>query len=409
MEFKQFGKKAYDFICTSPADDARINILHGAVRSSKTVAMIPKLLALVLKGPEGLGVITGVSKDTIADNVLRDLFDLIGAINYRYNRQSGDLTLFGRPVKVIGARDEGSEKYIRGKTLAWAYADEISLMPETFFKQLLNRLSIPGARLYGTTNPAGPYHFLYTEFITDQEKLASGMVKAIHFNLDDNPNLSEEYKGFIRAAHKGVFYQRFVEGLWVLAEGTIYDMWDTGRHVVKAKEKFENYICAVDYGTANPCTFGLYGYNDGLPATLIREYYHDGTVKRQKTDGQYADDLAIFLGNEIPSVVYVDPSALSFITELKQRAQYNVKAANNDVLEGIRFVSSLLTKGLYSVDASCGETVKGYSSYVWDANAQKRGEDKPLKVNDHTCDRDRYALYSHFFKKYRETGQKFWK
>src|SRR5690606_37839386 len=125
--------------------------------------------------------------------VLSDLFDVIGAANYKYNRQTGDLVIFGRKIKVMGAKDEGSEKYLRGKTLAGAYCDELSLMPESFFLQLYNRLSVKGAKLYATTNPDSPYHYLYKDFITNEDKLRKGEVKVIHFNIEDNPNLSREY------------------------------------------------------------------------------------------------------------------------------------------------------------------------------------------------------------------------
>ena len=164
MEFRDWGIKALDFIEKPIEEDAFINILEGSVRSGKTVAMIPKWLNYIMTGPPGLLLMTGVSKDTIYDNVLNDLFDTIGEENYHYNRQSGSLDVFWRDadgehvrrIKVVGAKDEGSEKFIRGKTLAGAYCDELTLMPERFFKQLLNRLSVPGAKLYSTTNPDSP-------------------------------------------------------------------------------------------------------------------------------------------------------------------------------------------------------------------------------------------------------------
>ena len=144
IEFGKWGPKHLEFICNPIQQDARINILDGSVRSGKTVAMIPKWLTYIEQGPPGLLLMTGVSKDTLYDNVLNDLFDTVGQENYTYNRQTGDLVLFGRKIKVIGAKDEGSEKYLRGKTLAGAYCDEVSLMPERFFNQLLNRMSVAG-------------------------------------------------------------------------------------------------------------------------------------------------------------------------------------------------------------------------------------------------------------------------
>ena len=175
--------------------------------------------------------------------------------------------------------------------------------------------------------------------------------------------------------------------------------------------EFSNYIVGIDYGTANPCTFGLYGFDKHLPAYLIKEYWHEGGKEgvKQKTDGQYADDLEEFLGDIYPDNIYIDPSALSFIVELRQRDKYKIKAGKNDVLPGIQFISKLLNNDLYFVDENCKETDKGYSSYVWNPNRQKIGVDEPLKENDHVCDRDRYALFTHFYRKYFATGQKYWK
>ena len=215
IDWKPWGEKSYRFIMNPIEKDARITILEGSVRSSKTVTMVPKWLEYIRRGPPGLLLMTGVSKETVYDNVLLDLFDTIGRRNYRYNHQTGELLVFWqngngsgsgfRRIKVIGARDEGSEKYLRGKTLAGAYCDELTLMPRSFFEQLLARLSVEGAKLYGTTNPDSPYHYLYTEYIDDDEKKDSGMVCDLHFTLDDNPNVPESYKEFLKKAYTGLF------------------------------------------------------------------------------------------------------------------------------------------------------------------------------------------------------------
>lgn len=388
MIIGQFGQKAYNFIATPIQNDKRINILEGAVRSSKTFSMIPKLLQLV-RHFDGLGLITGVSKDTIYDNILRDLFDIVGTDNYHYNRQSGELTLFGRAIKVMGAKDEGSEKYIRGKTLSWAYCDELSLMPEKFFKQLLNRLSVKGARLYGTTNPDSPYHYLCVEYITNTDKLK--MVQVIHFELDDNPNLDDEYKDFIRGAYAGLWFKRMIEGLWVLAEGAIYDMWDEKKHVIDDAPKLDHEWVAIDYGTTNPTVFLRQGFVNGKYYS-VDEYYYDSKVAgRQKTDGEYSRDLQDFTGGKRLTVI-VDPSAASFIAQLRKDG-FMVIEANNSVLDGIRWVSSLLEKEQYYIVRKCANVIKEKSAYVWDEKAQKVGEDKPLKTNDHCSDAERYGLY----------------
>ncbi len=397
MKIKPFGAKSLAFIKTPWREQARINILEGSVRSSKTVTLHPKTLELVYDGPQGLGIFTGVSKDTIYDNVLRDLFDLIGKENYRYNRQSGELWLYGDEWKVVGAKDEGSEKYIRGKTIGKAICDELSLMPERFLKQLLARMSIENARLYGTTNPDTPFHYLYKEYITDAEKLASGMVQVYHFDLDDNPNLSEEYKSFIRSAYKGVFFQRFILGKWVIAEGAIYkDVWSDDLYFdelpVGLINSYPNRYIGIDYGTTNPCVF-VDIIDDGETLWQVREYYWDSKKEgKQKTDSEYADDLQEFLkGGAEGAEIIIDPSAASFKTELQNRG-FLVLDADNDVPDGIRIVSVVLGQRKYRVHRSCIHTAEEMQAYAWDEKAAKRGEEKPLKEHDHAPDAIRYVM-----------------
>lgn len=405
MELKRFGEKAYNFIMTPISEDARITILEGAVRSSKTVCMIPKLLALVDHGPQGMGLITGVSKDTIHDNVLRDLFEIVGESSYTYNRQSGDMCLFGKDIKVVGAKDEGSEKYIRGKTIAWAYGDEISLMPENFFKQLLNRLSVPGAKFYGTTNPDSPFHYLYREYITDPDKLARGMVKVLHFDLDDNPTLTDEYKHFIRYAYSGVFYQRAILGKWVVAEGAIYrDCWsddllfdDESAPVNLYQGGYIERWIANDYGTDHPHVY-LDMLDDGDTIWVVREYYWDSHKEyRQKTDSEYADDLQAFLEPELglpiadDAQIILPPEAASFEAELLTRGIVTTNA-DNEVLDGIRVVSSMMKLKKLRVHRRCENLRREIATYCWDTKAGMRGEEKPIKKNDDAVDCLRYGV-----------------
>ena len=402
MEFGKWGKKALGFIRHPIPKDAFINILEGSVRSGKTVAMIPKWLNYILTGPPGLLLMTGVSKDTVYDNVLNDLFDTLGEENYRYNRQSGDLLIFWRidgaehvrRVKVLGAKDEGSERYLRGKTLAGAYCDELTLMPERFFKQLLNRLSVPGARLYATTNPDAPFHYLYQEYITSEEKKAEGIVSTIHFELDDNPNLAEEYKKNIRASYSGMWFARMILGEWVLAEGLIYDMFNDAvlfgdsDFNLTMKSRCRRYI-AIDYGTTHPMVF-LDVLDDGETSWVYREYYYDSRkAQRQKTDAEYLDDLKSFIGEELPDFIIIDPSAASFKVAV-QGSGFRVKDADNEVNDGIRVTAMQMSRGKLKIHRNCKNLREELQGYVWDEAAAKRGEEKPLKVRDHGCDALRY-------------------
>jgi len=407
IEWQPFGQKSLDFIYRPINKDARINILEGSVRSSKTVTMIPKWIRYIKEGPPGLLVMTGVSKDTIYDNVLRDLFDTVGTKSYKYNRQNGELRMYGRDIKVIGAKDEGAEKYLRGKTLAGAYSDELTLLPEKFFKQLLNRLSVKGSKLYGTTNPDTPSHYIYTEYIIDPEKLESGMVDVIHFMLDDNPNLDDEYKQFITKAYSGLFYKRFILGQWVMGEGAIYDMFtdeclvDDDFLLPGHFDKASRYI-AIDYGTQNATVF-LDILDTGREVYVINEWYHSGrSTGIQKTDSQYADELHDFIAGRRIDRIILDPSAASFRAELRKRG-HRIKDADNEVLDGIRLVGSMFSTGQLKIHKRCKNLIREIQSYVWDTNPTEKGNEKPVKKDDHGPDALRYFCKT-IVKKLREYG-----
>lgn len=394
--------KQFDSIVRSTA---RLNLWEGSVRSGKTIGSLYRWSNFVLNGPAGDIILSGKTGDTIKRNVVNPLTDMFpGEVHYK--KGAGELILAGRQVEVISAYDERSEGRIRGMTIAGAYCDEVTLFPESFFTMLLSRMSVRGAKLFGTTNPDSPFHWLKTDYIDRAGELD---LRVFHFDLEDNPFLDPEFVRQLKREYTGLWFQRFIKGLWVLAEGVVYDGWDESRHVVKTPPhgyEHKHRILAVDYGTSNPCTFGLFGWDaPGGRIVLEREYYFDAEkAGRQKTDSQYADDLEDFIAGGRPSVVYVDPSAASFIAELKARARgklaklagIRIAQADNSVLEGIRFVSGLLSRGRFVVDESCAETRKEFGAYVWDPRAQQKGEDAPLKKHDHCMDRNRYGLYTHF-------------
>lgn len=404
LTLNQFGEKSYQLITTPIQEDAWITILHGSVRSAKTTTLLPKVLALVDHGPkQGIGIFTGVSKETIYTNFLNDLFSLVGEHHYKYNRSSGELNLMGRKCKVVGAKDEGSEKYIRGATVGWALCDEGTLMPESFLNQLLARMSPEGARLYMTTNADSPHHYLYTDFIDDPIKRGSGLVREIHFDLEDNPSLSEEYKERIKAAHKGVFYLRYVLGLWVVAEGAIYkDCWHKGLEFDDNTQPpglargFVDRWISNDYGTVHPHVY-LDFLDDGQTLWVVREHVWDSKKEgRQKTDSQHADDLAQFLEPQcgLPSAkdcfVIVPPEAASFRQELLGRGIL-VKDADNTVLDGIRMVSSLMALGRLRIHERCERLLKCVGTYCWNMRSASRGVEEPVKEYDDEADALRYG------------------
>lgn len=391
---KQFAYQPLEF-------DARLNILEGSVRSGKTWALLPKILYACQYPANGWRFITGQSKINIFRNVLGDLFNLIGPRHYSYNHQSGLLRLFNSRWMVMGAKDEGSEKYIRGATIGVAICDEVTLMPEDFWKMLNTRMSPAGARLYGTTNCDTPKHWLKQNVLDDQKLRDMGILRSMHCTMEDNPNLTEEFKASQRAMFKGLFYQRYILGQWVMAEGAIWrDCWDdaliyddSSRPIsLFGRGGFTDHWISVDCGTDHPQVYGEF-WDDGTTIWLEREYFWDSKREmQQKTDAQYADDLQSFMGPNNACQVIVPPEAASFKAELSGRGLW-ISDANNEVLEGIQTVAALMSTRKLRIHRRCIETLKGIELYAWDKKAALRGVEQPLKQDDDAADMLRYATH----------------
>lgn len=216
----------------------------------------------------------------------------------------------------------------------------------------------------------------------------------LHFTMADNLALDPAVRARYETMYTGVFYQRYILGLWVAAEGRIYDCFDPAKHLASVlPELAGDCYVSCDYGTQNATVFLLWQRERGTERWVCRrEYYYSGREqKRQKTDKEFCADLGAWLGDDRPRAVVVDPSAASFIAELRQ-AGYPVQQADNEVLDGIRNVSTRLQAETLLFSASCVHTAEEFQAYVWDEKAAERGEDKPVKVNDHCMDAVRYFV-----------------
>lgn len=377
--------------------DARYNIWVGAVRSGKSFSSLIRFEDFCLNGPPGEFAIIGKSRDTIKRNVLYPLKEMLGD-PFSFWLGKGEARLYNRVIHIIGANDERAEHKIRGVTLAGCYVDEITVIPECVFEMLKSRLSVPGAKLFGTTNPDSPFHWFKTKFLDRADELN---LKIWSFGLDDNPSLDESFKRDISKEYTGLWYDRYILGKWVLAEGTVYDFFDKSIHTIDFPPgAAEYYVCGVDYGTTNPTAFSLIGYSSRTTPNkwLEKEYYWDSKKKlRQKTDTEYAEDLKKFLTGYNVKAIYIDPSAVSFRVELQRQGFSGLIEADNDVLDGIRYHGMQLSNGTFKVCRSCIHAIEEYSTYRWDSKASDRGEDKPLKENDHMMDSIRYALKTEWF------------
>ena len=379
--------------------NARLNIFEGPVRAGKSFSSLLRWIEFCRSGPKGPLILVGRTDKTIKRNMILPLQDLLGG-SVVYHQHKGEVTLWDRVMYVVGANDDRAEAKIRGSEFAGALVDEVTLIPENFIKMLLSRLSVDGAQFFGTTNPDSPFHWLKRDFIDRQKDLNL----SVHsFSINDNPSLSEQYKSDLRKEYQGLWYQRYIEGKWVLAEGAVYDFFDESRHVIDYPPgTADYYIVGVDYGTTNPCVFTLIGYSGATYPNmwLEKEYYYDSKAKqRQKTDYEYAEDLIKFIAGYNVKAIYIDPSAASFKLELRRSGVSGIRDGVNEVLDGIRYQSQLLSAGTYKICRCCTNVIKEYSTYLWDEKASQHGIDKPTKTNDHTMDAQRYALFTHFFNK----------
>ncbi len=378
---------------------ARICIWHGAVRSGKTVAsLLAFLLAVAEAPPSGLIIVCGRSLQTIERNCLEPLQDeaLFGPVarQIRHTRGATTATVLGRTVHLIGASDARAEGRLRGLTACLAYVDEATLLPEGFWTQLLARLSTPRAKLLATTNPDSPRHWLKTGYL---DRAAELDLRAWHFRLDDNPSLSRAYVASLAAEYVGLWKRRMIDGAWCVAEGAIYDMYDEQRHVVDTLPPMRRLWCAVDYGTTNPFAALLLGLGADDRLYVVSEWRHDSrAARRQMTDAQYSAALRRWLAeqNAEPEWTFVDPSAASFSTQLWTDGHEGTAKARNDVLDGIRSVSTALDSGLLYVHRSCEGLLGELPAYAWDPAASAKGEDRPIKRDDHSADALRYAVHS---------------
>lgn len=387
----------------SPVKDCDGIIADGAIRSGKTLSMS---LSYVLWAMESFnGQNFGMCGKTIGSfrrNVLFWLKLMLKSRGYTVvDHRADNLVVVSRGSTenyfyIFGGKDERSQDLIQGITLAGCFFDEVALMPESFVNQATGRCSVEGSKFWFNCNPDGPYHWFKRNWIDQKEKKR---LLYLHFTMDDNLSLSESIKARYRSMYTGVFYRRYIEGLWCMAEGVIYDMFSEKKHVRKILEFYaklisKNRYVSCDYGTQNATVFLL--WNKGIDGVwyCTREYYYSGREKgKQKTDTEYADDLKEWLDDTEIKAVIVDPAAASFIAELRKRG-YKVMKAKNDVLDGIRLVGTMLNQGMIAFEEGCISTRKEFASYVWDEKAAQQGEDRPVKEHDHCMDATRYFVYT---------------
>ena len=371
----------------------RINLLEGSVSSGKTwISLVLWAFWVKTMPDDGLYMMCAKSLTTLKRNCLLLLQELVGENNFTFSVPAKEGQLFGRKVLFEGANDARSEAKIRGLTLQGAYCDELTQFPQDFYTMLLSRLRKPGAKLFATTNPDSPSHWLKANYIDRKDELDFLDVK---FLLDDNTTLPADYVENIKREYTGIFYERFILGNWVLAEGLIYPMY---RDAISPppddwESRAEQMYLSIDYGTLNAFAALLWAKIGGVSYAVDGYYYSGRTEGATKTDEEYADEIDKRFGrfgNEWSKLkVIVDPSAASFIAELRRHKKYMVMQANNAVLDGIRETASAMAQGKIKISPALTDWRREAEGYVWDDSS---GEDRPVKVEDHYMDATRYYV-----------------
>lgn len=369
-------------------------ICDGSVRSGKTLSMTDGfVLWSMTEFDNQIFAFCGKTIESLRRNVITPMQNWLGglvkiqerrsinAVDITYNEHKNRYYLFG-------GRDESSASLIQGITLAGILLDEVALMPRSFVEQALARCSVSGSKLWFNCNPEGPEHWFYKEWIKNAKNKC---MLHLHFTMEDNKSLSKEIRQRYETLYTGVFYDRFIRGEWTIAEGLVYPTFNKQKCIVDTIPEQGEYFISVDYGTLNPFSAGLWCLSNGR-ATRIQEYYYNGReIGAQKTDEEYYKEIKKLAGNKDISCIVVDPSAASFIECIHRHGDFIVCKAKNDVIDGIRTVSNMLTSGIITIHRSCTDAIREFQLYRWD---EKKTADAVIKENDHAMDDIRYFCYT---------------
>lgn len=405
FHYGEWGKTALHFLFTS---DAWINIADGSVRSGKTVACNARWIEFVKKSKSDEFLISGKSSQSLRRNVIRPLLRMLNNehMDYQYHKRDGELEIEDKLCYVMGFNDEKAVDVIAGMSVGGWYADEIARCPQSAVEMAISRCSDIGAKMFWNTNPDSPYHYIFTNYINNKELLESGTVKTFKFLIDDNPNLDPHYVTELKRVNQKseVFYKRNILGQWVIAEGAIYDMFSTKKNVYK-KLPFNIHdinICC-DYGVSTVTTFGVMGIHkdekEGNTYCLMEETYYDKEeVGVAQSDSERVDDIVELqdkykLTEENTLYLPHDAASLKTACEKDERIKMNVETYVPNTYEDIKEIQDLFARGKFLIHQDCTHSISQVQTYSWDKKAQRRGEDKPLKIEDHCPDMWRGGIF----------------
>lgn len=374
----------------------RWNFKGGATRSGKTYLDFRWIIPIRIReriGKDGLAVILGVTKSTIERNVLEPMRNLYGDMLVGTISSDNTAWIFGEKCYCLGAEKVSQVSKIRGASIKYCYGDEVADWSEEVFALLKSRLDKEYSCFDGTFNPQYPGHWL-KKFLDSNADIFSQT-----YTIDDNPFLPESFKENLKKEYEGtVYYDRYILGLWVRAEGLVYPMFGDDCITQEIPDTGDYYI-SIDYGTLNPFSAGLWCVGKRSAVRIAEIYYSGRETRAQKTDEEYCDMVERLAGEKTIRAVVVDPSAASFIEALRRRGRFKVRHADNDVMNGIRTVSDFLRNGKIKIHECCENTIREFGLYRWD---EKSEVDRVVKENDHAMDEVRYMAMTVLKKAFKE-------
>lgn len=377
-----------------PYEDYDSIIMNGAVRSGKTSwGFLAFIDWAMLNFNNKLFGVCGKTVDSAIKNIVLPYLNLYYAKEkyiLKWRKSDKLLTItkgnITNTFEIFGGKDESSFQLIQGRTLAGVFLDEVVLQPQSFVNQALSRCSVENARYWFSCNPDSPNHWFYNEWI---QKADERNAKYLHFTLEDNPSLSKKTLERYRNQYSGVFYQRYILGEWVLAEGLVYQ-FDKERHIDDTEPINGTYYLSIDYGIVNPFACLLWCVR-GKVAYCINEYYynHKDHNDKKRTDEEHYSAICEMAKNYNIDTIIIDPSATSFKETIYRHGKFSVINAKNDVISGISNCMTLLDTDYIKFSSKCKNLINEFGLYSWDEDAV---EDSIIKENDHAQDAFRYFV-----------------
>ncbi len=402
----------------SPYKDKDGIICDGSIRSGKTTVMSLSFVLWAMTNFDGMDfAMCGKTVLSLRRNVINQLKQMVCSLGYvvTEHRSENYISIVGGESEndfyLFGGKDESSQDLIQGITLAGVFFDEVALMPESFVNQATGRCSVRGSKLWFNCNPESPDHYIKTQWIDN--KTALNLIR-IHFTMHDNPSLAPEIVARYERMYSGVFYERFILGLWVVASGVIFKylaenpkpyVYDPNDEDDEDDEDekdntYTKLVMGIDFGgNGSMTTFCLSGYKNGYKDIRVLE--EDDLPLTENIDAKNICDKFVEFYTRCRDKygrvdwVFPDSASTTLINSLRSVARDNgiptqhIKGCRkNEISERPKTLDMLLCSGRLLISKRCPKTLKALQTLRWD----EKHPDEPEDKNEGNCN-DRYDAF----------------